>query len=220
MRRCAPAWRNMFNPCADEQRDGIPALFDADAFGEHRHEAVRVSSAGEAAASDAILHVFYAHAFIGALRQMEHAQAVQGDHGFFGIVIQILADDQDCFAVAVTVRVGIFDIRRQRNIAGHFFPEITKLIARVPDVVSSGIDCVLFCARIVTGAARKLWTTDIRLAVEDADRRIEILAGLVKIRRWRDLDMCRRTGLRPCWSSRCRRVGRGWSLSMQAYSRP
>ena len=115
----------------------------------------------------------------------------------FGIVIEVLADDEDGLAVAVAVRVRERDVGRERNVAGHLLPEITELVAHIPDIVAGGVDGVLLRAGVVTGAARQQRAANVGLALKQADRRVEIPAGPVKIRRRRDLDMIGRTGLRP-----------------------
>jgi hypothetical protein len=138
---------------ADEEREGVAVLFDADALGHDGDEAVGTGAAGTAAAPDAILHVLDADALLGTLRQVDHAETVQGGDGLLGIVIQVLANDEDGLAVAVAVRVRVRDVGREGNVAGHLLPEITELVARVPDVVAGGVDGVLLRAGVVTGAA-------------------------------------------------------------------
>ena len=76
-------------------------------------------AAGKAAAADAVLDVLDADAFFGTLREVDHARAVQGDDGFLGIVVEVLADDEDGLAVAVAVGVGEGDVGGERNVAGH-----------------------------------------------------------------------------------------------------
>ena len=43
--------------------------------------------------------------FSGALRQVDQPGAVQGGHRLLGIVVKVLADDEDGLAVAVAARV-------------------------------------------------------------------------------------------------------------------
>ena len=62
---------------ADEERERVAALFDADALGHDGDQAVRTGAARTAAAADAILHVLDADALLRALRQVDHARAVQ-----------------------------------------------------------------------------------------------------------------------------------------------
>ena len=79
--------------------------------------------------------------------------SVEGDDGFFGVVVEVLADDEDGFAVAVAVGVGEGDVGGERDVAGHLLPEIAELVAGVPDVIAGGVDGVLLCGGVVAGAA-------------------------------------------------------------------
>src|SRR6202020_2178191 len=88
----------------------------------------------------------------------------------------------------------------QRNVARELLPEITKLVVRVKDVVAGGVDRVLLRRGIVTGAARQHGAADVRLALKKTDRRIEISAGQVKPRRWRDLLVGGRARQSPVWN--------------------
>ena len=72
----------------DEECEVVAALFDADALGRDGHERVGRLAAGTAAAADAVLSVGDAEAFLGTLREVDHAEAVQGDDGFFGVVVE------------------------------------------------------------------------------------------------------------------------------------
>ena len=76
-------------------------------------QAVGAGAAGKAAAADAILHVLDADALLRTLRQVDHAETVQGGDGLLGIVIEILANDEDGLAVAVAVRVRERDVGRE-----------------------------------------------------------------------------------------------------------
>ena len=78
---------------ADEDGDGISALFKADAL---RH------NFGEGT-SKAVLHVRDESACARTLCQVDHARTVLGHHGFLGIVVEILANDQDRLAVVIPV---------------------------------------------------------------------------------------------------------------------
>src|ERR1019366_6687277 len=98
---------------ADEEREGGAVLFDADALGHNVDEAVRTGAAGTAAAPDAILHVGDADALPRTLGKVDHAETVEGGDGLLGIVIEVLANDEDCLAVAVAVRVGVRDVGRE-----------------------------------------------------------------------------------------------------------
>jgi hypothetical protein len=166
---------------ADEDRDGIAMLFDSDALRFDPGEG----------APEAVLHVLDERPFVRTPRQVDHAHPVLADHGFFGVVVEILPNHQDYFAIAIAVRVREGDVGCELNIAGHFLPQETKLIARVPDVVTGGVDGVLPGRRIISGTPRHNRAADIRLAPKDADRRIEIRAWPMEICRWRDLDMRR-----------------------------
>jgi hypothetical protein len=104
---------NWFAFQADEEGEGVAVLFDANALGHNVDEAVRTGAAGTAAASDAILHVLDAGAFLRTLRQVDHAETVEGGDGLHGIVIEVLANDEDCLAVAVAVGVRVGDVGRE-----------------------------------------------------------------------------------------------------------
>ena len=75
---------------------------------------------------------------------------MQGYEDFFGVVIEVLAKDEDGFAVSITVGVGEGDVGCEGNVARHLLPEETEFVACVPDVVAGGVDGVL------AGAASKL----------------------------------------------------------------
>ena len=49
----------------------------------------------------------------GALGEVDHAGSVEGDYDFFGVVVEVLADDEEGFAVAVAVGVGEGDVGSQ-----------------------------------------------------------------------------------------------------------
>src|ERR1017187_1098177 len=91
---------------ADEDGDRIAVLFDADAACHH---------VGQAAA-EAIGHVLHLRAFFRAVGQVDHACAVLADHGFLGVVVEILANDKDGFAVAVAFLVRKADVGGERNV--------------------------------------------------------------------------------------------------------
>src|SRR5215472_1543866 len=78
---------------ADKDGELVTALLDADALGEH---------VGELAA-EAVGHVRHLRAFVCAPCDVSHAGAVLGDYGFFGVVVEALADDEDDFAVVVSL---------------------------------------------------------------------------------------------------------------------
>src|ERR1035441_8834297 len=123
---------------ADEDRDGVALLFDSDALSP---------DVGEAA-PEAKLHIFDVRASLRTLCQVDHARAVLACHGFLGIVIEILANDQDRLAVAIALRVRERDVGRQGNVPGNLLPEIAELVARVPDVVAGRVDGVLIRAGV------------------------------------------------------------------------
>ena len=58
----------------DEEGEVVAALFDADALGGDGDESVGCLAAGTAAAADAVLGVGDADAFLGALREVDHAE--------------------------------------------------------------------------------------------------------------------------------------------------
>ncbi len=164
---------------ADEDRDEVAALFDSDALGLY---ALQVASEGIGLIGEEF-------ASLRSPSQMDHARTVLADHRFLGIVLEILADDQNGLAVIVALRVREVDVGRERNVSGHFLPQITELVARVPDVVAGGVDGVLLRDGVVAATARHQRAADVGLAFEHADRNIEIFARSVKVRRRRNLFM-------------------------------
>ena len=94
---------------------------------------------------------------------------MQRDHGFFGVVVEGLADDEDGFAVAVAVGIGEGDVGGERDVAGHLLPEIAELVAGVPDVIAGGVDGVGVGRGVEAGAAGNDGAADVGLAGEDAD---------------------------------------------------
>src|SRR5664280_2114437 len=98
---------------ADEEREGVAMLFDANAPGHDADKAVRAGAAGPAASSDAKFQALDPGALRRTLRQVDHAETVHGGDGLLGIVIEVLANDEDRLAVAKTVRVRIHDVGRE-----------------------------------------------------------------------------------------------------------
>jgi hypothetical protein len=135
------------------------------------HEAVGAFAARPASAADAILHILNADALFRALRQVDHPRTLQRDDGLFGIVVQVLADDEHRLAAAIALGVRESDAGREGNIAGHFLPEIAELVLRVPYVVARGVDGVLPSSRVETGAA------NVRLTLKPADGASQFLLG-------------------------------------------
>jgi hypothetical protein len=88
---------------ADEDRDGIASLSIPIRFGPDVREH----------APETILHILEVRASFRTLCQVDHTRAVLADHGFLGIVIKVLANDQDRLAVAVAVRVRERDVGRE-----------------------------------------------------------------------------------------------------------
>ena len=115
----------------------------------------------------------------------------------FGVVVEVLANDENDFAVAESVGVGKADVGREGDVAGHFLPEIAELVAGVPDVVAGGVDGVLAGCGVVGGAAGYEGAADVGLAVKDADGGIEGAGGAVKVGGRRHLDVCWRAGQSP-----------------------
>ena len=188
---------------AYEEGEGVAVFLDADALGEDRDEAVRAGATRTAAAAHAKLHVFDADVLLHTLPQLDHARAVQRGDGLLGIILEILANDEHCLAIPITRGVWEGNVSGERNIARHLLPQIAKLIPCVPDVVTGGVDGVLPTGGVVTGAARHQSTANVRLALKDTDRGIEVLVRPVEVRGWRDLHVVCGTGLCPRGHSPC-----------------
>ena len=56
-------------------------------------------------APEAKLGVLHHRAPVRTPRQVDHAYPMLANHGFPGIVIKTLANDQDCLAVAIAIRI-------------------------------------------------------------------------------------------------------------------
>lgn len=84
----------------DEDCDGIATLFNSDAL----------RFAPRETAPEAKLGVFHGRSFGRTSRQVDHALPVLADHGFLGVVIEILANDQDRLAVVVALRFWERDV--------------------------------------------------------------------------------------------------------------
>src|SRR6202035_2183765 len=52
-----------------------------------------------------------------APRKVQEASSMNGNHSFFGIIIQTLANDDECLTVSVTRRIGEIEVSSQRYIA-------------------------------------------------------------------------------------------------------
>jgi hypothetical protein len=165
---------------AGDDRDGIPVLLNANPFGQHALQS----------ASEPVLHIRHHGASLRTLRKVDHAAAVLADHGLLGVVIQILANDQDDLSVVIALRIWKCSIGRKRGISVLLLPDVTELIARVPDVVSGGADGVSLGAGVIRAATRHQGRSNIRLAIEYAGWDIEVFAGAMKVCRRRHLLMC------------------------------
>ena len=139
---------------ADEDGEVVAAFFEADAFGDDGDEGVGAGAAGTATACDAEFEVSDAGVLFGALGEVDHAGSVKCDDGFFGVVVEVLADDEEGFAVVVAVGVGEGDVGGEGDVTGHLLPEVAEFVTGVPDVISGGVDCVLLCCCVVAGAPR------------------------------------------------------------------
>jgi len=113
-----------------------------------------------------------------------------------------LAEDEDDFAVAVAIGVGKAGVDGERDVARDFLPQKAELVAGVPDVVAGGVDSVGIRRWVVAGAAGDDCGADVRLAVKDADGRVEGSCRAMEVGRGRNLLVGRGAGLRP--------VGHGW----------
>src|SRR5580700_7976972 len=172
---------------ANEDCDSIAALFNAHAFRFHPGEG----------ASKAKLCILHHRALVRTPRQVDHADAVLAEHGFFGIIFEILANDQHYLAIAVSLGVGEGDIGGERKVSGHLLPQKTELIARIPDVVTGRVDGVLLRSVVITGAPGYHRAANVRLALKHADRRFEVPAWPMEICGRRHLYVRGRARLRP-----------------------
>ena len=91
----------------DEDGEGVAMLLDADAL---------CLDPGERA-PEAILHILQEGAFFRTPCQVNHADAMLADHRLFGVILEVLADDQDHFAIAVALGIRECDVGRERNVA-------------------------------------------------------------------------------------------------------
>src|SRR5215813_1079858 len=90
----------------EEDGKGVAFLFEANALGDHGDKTVGAGTAGTTTASDAELQILDASVFLGPLCEVNHAGAMQGDDGFFGVVVEVLADDEEGLAITITVGIG------------------------------------------------------------------------------------------------------------------
>src|ERR1700722_20929942 len=63
-------------------------------------------------APEAILHILQKGSFLRTPCQVNHAYAVLADHRLFGVILEVLADDQDHFAIAVALGIRECDVGR------------------------------------------------------------------------------------------------------------
>ena len=133
---------------ADEEGKGVVVLFNSEV--DRRGARGAVTTGLEAAG---FLHVAVLFRPEG---QMDQTAAVQRGHDLLGVVVEILAEDEDGLAVdRATLGIREADVGGERNVAGDFIPDVAKLVAVVPDVVARRIQGVLFLRRIVARAARQ-----------------------------------------------------------------
>ena len=69
--------------------------------------------------------------------------------GIRRILIEVLANEQACFAVRVTAGSDPANIRRKRDIAGHPLPKKMESILVKPHVLSASSDKVAFLRSVV-----------------------------------------------------------------------
>ena len=195
---------------ADVEGDFVSVLLDADAFGVDVVES----------ASEAERHVLHLLAGFGTPGEVDHAGAVLAGHGFLGVVIERLADDEDDFAIAVAFGVGEGEAGGEGEVAGDFFPEIAELVAGVPDVIPGGGDGVGFAGGVEGGGAGDYGGADVGLALEEADGLGEGAGGAVEAGGWRDLGVGGGAGLAQSgtvwaergWVRAARRIARSAML--------
>src|SRR3954463_5028354 len=96
----------------DEDGDGVAALFKTYAFGH---------DLGQGAAK-AVSHVGDESVFARTLRKIDHTRTVLGDDGLLGVVVEILANNQDRLSIVITVRIREGCISCKRNVARDLFP--------------------------------------------------------------------------------------------------
>jgi hypothetical protein len=141
--------------------------------------------------------------FSGALGQMDHPGAVLADHGLFRVVVEGLTEDEDDFAVVVAIRIREGCVRGEGDVPRHLLPQKAKLVAGVPDVIAGRMDGVCIGRGVVAGAAGDNRGAHVRLAVKDADGRVE--GGC------RAMEVCRRRNLLVGCGAWLRPVGHRWS---------
>ena len=131
--------------------------------------------------SDSVLHIFHHCILYPHARQVHHTGAVLPGHNFFGVVIQVLTNHGGRLCgreeVAGTGKLAFAASETSPDI---FLPQITKLVTRIPDVVTRRVDGVRLGRRIVARCPAPMgrqYQTDPRKYRWDSQN----LAGSVKV---------------------------------------
>ena len=167
---------------ADEHGEGVTALFYADALGQSCVEAIGAMVA--AMVDPDFLHHL---AFFRPPGEVHEAASVEGYHGFFGIIIETLANDDYDLAVVIPGGIRKGGVGCQRDVAGHFCPDVAKLIPVIPDVVASRDDRIGAGRRIIAGGPGHERGSYVGLAPETAEGDHACDRGAMKVRGRRHL---------------------------------
>src|SRR5438045_228381 len=95
------------------------------------------------------------------------ASTTSDSNAVSSVVAQTLADDKHSLAVVIPLGIGIGDVGGEADVARHALPQISKLVARVPDIVAGRRDLIAPGRRIIGGGSRHKRAADIGLAIED-----------------------------------------------------
>ncbi len=182
---------------ADEQRERVSALLDADSFGEVVDQRVRARALRTSTAANTKLAILRERTLLGTLRELDHAEPMQRHYDLFGVVVETLAYHQHRFSIAVALGIRERDIGGERHIAGHLLPQEAELVARVPDVVAGGVDGVSLRGGIVRRASGHQCGADVGLTVEDSDGFVDGDSSSMKVTRRRHLLVRGGAGDRP-----------------------
>ena len=123
----------IFISARDGHRDVFAALLDAQAPGRR----------------DTGLNLIGACAFGFAILQRSQTVAVQRGVGVGGIGIETLTDDQASFAMRVAALADEADVRRERYVAGNFFPNEVKRVVGEPHVLAAAADGVTATSGVI-----------------------------------------------------------------------
>ena len=108
----------------------------------------------------------------GVLTVLKRREAITVDDGVGvrRVGLQTLANQQTRFAVGIAARADPANVRRERDLARHFFPDEMKCIVGEPHIFSSTGDEISLFRRIIFDRAGPEDVANVAVALERSER--------------------------------------------------